>query len=57
MQVTLGLRVQQNSMLKHPEHPRAVEERPNWPREQLYLHPVGFTDIIERIYSPAELQK
>lgn len=57
MQVTLGLRVQQNSMLKHPEHPRAVEERPNWPREQLYLHPVGFRDIIERIYSPAELQK
>lgn len=41
MQVTLRLRAQQNSMLKHPEYPRAADERPSWLREELYLHPLA----------------
>lgn len=40
-----------------PEHLRAVEERHNWLREKLDLHPLGFRDITERIHSPTELQK
>lgn len=45
------------SMLKYPEQPRAVEERPDWLSKQIYLHPLGFGDIAERNHPPTEQQK
>lgn len=42
------------SMLKYPEQPKAMEERPDWLSEQIYLHPLGFRDTTERNHPPTE---
>lgn len=56
MQVTLRLRVHQN-YAPTPRTSQGLEERPDWLREQLQLHPLGFRDITERIRPPTEQQK
>lgn len=40
-----------------PRTPQGLEERRDWLREQLYLNPLGFRDITERIRPPTEQQK